>query len=364
MAVTKTVSLFVPHSVLVIVSWLYRFVVVCRNKGFDWGILRSTKVPVSVISVGNMTVGGTGKTPLVEYVVAHCLRSGKRIAILSRGYKRESRGVVVVSDGRSVMADALKGGDEPVQMARKFPSAIVVVGERRVEAARVAVHDLGAEIVVLDDGFQHRYLHRDLDIVVVSAKRDGGLGLMVPAGRVREPWPGIRRANVVALSKVDSRFEVPQHLMAELSRWYTGPTIRFRYRIESVRRLADGARVQLEEVKKQPVLAFSAIGDPDSFVEDLNAAGFTVKGSLSFPDHHTYSVKDARRVVDTMHHTGAYASITTEKDMVRLLAIKELIDSGMSSEAIYYTCISVELTQGEERFLSMIDACLQKKVNE
>ncbi|MBM2840054.1 MAG: tetraacyldisaccharide 4'-kinase, partial [Bacteroidetes bacterium] len=185
-------------------SWLYGFIIYCRNKAFDWKLLDSVEVGVPVISVGNLTMGGTGKTPLVEYIVKLCLAKGRKVAVVSRGYKRESGGVVVVSDGKSLLANAAQAGDEPVQIAKKFPGAIVIVGERRVDAARMAIDEFGVNAIVLDDGFQHRFLRRDLDILVLDARKDLSRIPMIPAGERREPLASIKRANVVAFSRTDA----------------------------------------------------------------------------------------------------------------------------------------------------------------
>ncbi len=184
-------------------SWLYGLAVTVRNLAYDKGWFRQETAGVPVVSVGNITAGGTGKTPLVEYLVRHLVASGKHPAILSRGYRRRSRGVVVVSDGKSMRSDAAMGGDEPVQMARKLATVPVVVAERRIAAARVAVRDFHADVLVLDDGFQHRSLKRDLNILIMDSRRDLVREPLLPVGLRREPLAAVRRANLVVLSKVD-----------------------------------------------------------------------------------------------------------------------------------------------------------------
>ena len=172
-------------------AWLYAVPITLRNTLFDRGVLKQRAVNVPVISVGNLTVGGTGKTPLVEYIVRYLLALGRRVGVVSRGYKRRSKGVVVVSDGRELRVDARDAGDEPMQIASAFPQAIVVVGERRFDAAQEAVR-LGAEVIVVDDGFQHRYLKRDLNIVVVDSTNDVTAEALLPrrrAGERPDPTP-------------------------------------------------------------------------------------------------------------------------------------------------------------------------------
>ncbi|MBI4536215.1 MAG: tetraacyldisaccharide 4'-kinase [Ignavibacteriae bacterium] len=339
-------------------SWLYSLVVAGRNKAFDLGVLRTTRVAVPVIAVGNLTVGGTRKTPLVEYLADYCLKK-RRVAIISRGYKRRSKGVVVVSDGKSVKVDAMQGGDEPVQMARKFPAACVVVGESRVEAAAVAIQDLDAELLLLDDGFQHRYLARDLDIVVLDVERDILPGLLLPAGRMREPWSALRRANVVVWSKMETHDEA-LGLEERLSSWYSGPIVKTRYAVRSLRRAIDSMPVEADRLKDKKAIAFSGVGDHDGFVRTLKTYGFRIAGEMRFRDHHTYDSHDVESVAALLHRTGAEICLTTEKDAVRLAASPSIMNA---IEELYFPQIVVEIIAGEEQLLAMVDACLEKGVN-
>jgi tetraacyldisaccharide 4'-kinase len=346
--------------VLRFLSWLFAMVVVSRNKLFDWGVLRSTAVRVPVISVGNISVGGTGKTPLVELIATYCLNKGKKVAILSRGYRRESRGVVVVSYAGSVLADAVRAGDEPVQMASKLPGASVVVSERRVEAAEVAVNQLHAEVLVLDDGFQHRYLHRDVDIVVIDSRRFTGRELLLPAGSLREPWVGLRRAHTVVFSKVGEEREGMESAIASVRRWYGGPLVRCRNSMESIHRASDHSVVPREALRGKPLLAFSGIGDHAGFVQELASEGLTVKSDIRFPDHHRYSRTDVGKLAEAQRKSEAEVLVTTEKDVVRMMADQAIVDQFLKPYPVYYTRIAVQMVAGKEQFLSMIDACLSK----
>lgn len=335
---------------------------ICRNKGFDWGLIRSESAGVPVISIGNMTMGGTGKTPLVEYVVRRCLARGKRVAIVSRGYKRASKGAVVVSDGRTVFVDAREGGDEPVQMARKFPQAIVVVGERRVAAAKVAVQRFGAEVLVLDDGFQHRYLQRDLDVVVLDSTRDVTVEPIFPVGRRRESLSGLRRAGIVALSKVGMNSH-PVDWTAKLYQWYSGPVIRFTYKTETVFQASNHASLPIEQLRMKPALVFSGIGHHKGFVYQLESMGVPIKADVRFPDHYTYKAGDGHALAGKMDQSNSEVCITTEKDMMRLMANPELVETFLNVHQVYYTRISVDIVDEENTFLAMIDACVEKKTS-
>ena len=344
------------HASLILLpfSWLFGLVVFLRNKAFDWRLLSIRRAGVPVISVGNLTAGGTGKTPLVEYIVNYLLSSGKRVAVVSRGYGRHSAGVVVVSDGKSVLADARIGGDEPVQIARKFPSACVVVGEKRIQAARAAIEQCSAEVVVLDDGFQHRYLHRDLDIVVVNARNDVTQEPMLPAGLRRECLSELRRADVIAMSKVGSISDALEK-GARLRRWYQGPLPAYRYKQAGIVSLRDQKPVAIKEIAGLPALAFSGTGDNGGFVQDLRNMQFMVKETIGFHDHHEYSPADVRTILEVAKTSGAKFAITTEKDATRLLASDALHAFRRENLPVYYLCIGLEMLQGEGILTDRID---------
>ncbi|MDT8323182.1 MAG: tetraacyldisaccharide 4'-kinase, partial [Bacteroidota bacterium] len=176
------------------ISSLYAIAMQLRNAAYDRGVLRAQDAGVPVISVGNITAGGTGKTPVVEALLVRLLAAGRRPAMVTRGYRRESRGLLVVSDGAGMLRDVRESGDEPYQVAAKFPRVPVIADEKRIRGCRHAVQRFDAEILLLDDGFQHRAVARDCDIVVVDAQ----IGLdglrMLPSGRLREPLRNLARA--------------------------------------------------------------------------------------------------------------------------------------------------------------------------
>lgn len=339
-------------------SWLYGLVMVCRNLAFDWGLLKNSDVGVPVISVGNMTMGGTGKTPLVEYIVRACLARDRRVAVVSRGYRRASNGVVVVSDGQRLLADALQGGDEPVQIARKYRKAIVIVGEHRVEAARKAVHEWKSDVVVLDDGFQHRYVRRDLDIVVLDARKNLNALPLIPAGEKREWMSGLRRASLIAFSRAD---EVPldggwsRRLRSE----YAVPTISYRYRLERIVEAGSGREFTPEDLKGKKMLLVSGIGDHQGFVRQMRMAGIDVLDDMKFPDHHTYTRANLKKVTDRMTERGAEGVLTTEKDFVRLSGNMTVFDEFAQRILVCYAGIVVDIFEGREILDSMIERCLE-----
>jgi len=339
-------------------SWLYGAGVTLRNKAFDWGWLRSVRIGIPVISVGNIVAGGVGKTPLVEHIAGYCAEKGRRVGIVSRGYGRATKGVVTVSDGMSLLTDAKGGGDENVQMARKFPGAVVVAAERRANAARVA-RGKGADVIIVDDGFQHRYLWRDLDIVILDSSVDVTKEWLLPVGRKREPFGNIRRCDVIALSHVRVGSDEPSWVR-EVRR-ASKPVVRFRHKVLGLRRGYDGAVVSLDEGSKGGVFAFSGIGRHERFLESVNEAGIRVEGDRRYPDHYFYREEDVRDIVARMNSVGATRCVTTEKDVTRMLAGSEGVKRFLREHAVFYLSVAVEILEGASLMYGKIDDCLNRK---
>jgi tetraacyldisaccharide 4'-kinase len=309
-----------------------------------------------VISVGNLTAGGSGKTPFVEHLVRMLLERGRAVAVVSRGYGRASRGVVVVSDGHRILVDAKAGGDEPLQMARKFPALRVVVGERRIDGARKAAGDLGADVIVLDDAYQHRYLHRDLNILVLEASRNILREPMLPAGMRREPLSGVSRADCVAWSGVSPRSSLAS-LSEKTASWYRGPAVAYRTITEAVCRAGDDSPVPHQRHGSR-LLAFSGIGNHRRFIEGLRGDGWSVGAEIVFPDHHWYVGADLQRILREFRDAHADFLMTTEKDAVRLSADSDIRRNFLLAYPVLYTRIVVEVIEGEQTLGSLVDACL------
>lgn len=341
-------------------SWLFELVVKLRNRAYDKGWLRQESAGVPVLSVGNITAGGTGKTPFVEYLVRHLVAAGKHPAVISRGYRRRSNGVVVVSDGKTVQSDAARGGDEPVQMAKKLGSVPVVVAERRIAAARVAVRDFHADVLVLDDGFQHRALKRDLNILVMDARKDLTREPLLPVGLRREPLSAVQRASIVVLSRVDINTE-PAAWLAGIAKWLPGPLILSRSVPAGVYRLADQHEVSPADLLENSILAFSGIADHAGFLRSLQGLGVTIADDVKFWDHHQYTRGDVLRMIEAMRASGATSFITTEKDAVRLEAEPELKDLLLEAAPVYVARVEVEILSGGDQLKAALDACMEGK---
>jgi tetraacyldisaccharide 4'-kinase len=265
-----------------------------------------------VISVGNLAMGGRGKTPLTAHVARLLIAAGERPAILSRGYGRREveDGVTVVSDGAAIVADLDRSGDEPLMLARALPGAIVLVCDQRAIAAALAEHVFHASVLILDDGFQHRAVARDVDLVLVA--EEDLRGRPMPFGRLREPVSALRRADALI---ADGEPEA----MAALG--HGGPTFRLERHLGPAFSL-DPAQPLLSEVRE--VLAVAGIAQPERFFSALPGRGWQVAKTLAFPDHHHYTRQDIQRIVDAARAAGVTAMVTTAKDAVRLDAWRPL----------------------------------------
>jgi tetraacyldisaccharide 4'-kinase len=339
-------------------SWFYGLAVWLRNRMFDLGFLRTSRVNAPVVAVGNLTAGGTGKTPLVEAIAGRLLSRGMKVGIVSRGYGRSSRGIVVVSDGKGIRAGGREAGDEPMQMARKLPSAVIVVGERRVEAASRTIA-LGAEVLILDDAFQHRYLHRDVDILLLDSRIDITRERLLPSGLRREPLLGLRRADLVVYSRVPPEGAQIKWARA-LSRWVHGPSVQVSTKIEGFFSAADGARIAHHGLKAEQIYAFSGIANHETFVEDLSRSGLNVKAGRAFPDHHVYVDADFKVLQRDFEAAGCSALMTTEKDIVRIAADDTLGRRLLERLPVYYTRVSVDPVLGGETLWRIIDDAISR----
>lgn len=330
------------------ISWLYGLFVVLRNACYDLRLFRIRSVGAPVISVGNITVGGTGKTPLVEFLVRRLLDEGLRVAVLSRGYKRSTGGTLVVSDGNSLLATAEDGGDEPYQIALKFPSAIVVVDEVRSRGAALAVQKHGADVVILDDGFQHRQLKRDLDIVLIDAEQPPYRTWLLPAGRRRELIAGLKRASALVISHWS---EMKGEEVGGRSRRITRvPQFAAEFRPKELVHVYNGIRRPAEEVRGKRCLAFCGIGRPDSFERMLVSYGADVREFIRFSDHHHYASVDWQRIAERIAATAAEFALTTEKDAVRLMTGEA--ERVLGIHPLYY--VELETHLRDERVLMQL----------
>ncbi|MFH1021417.1 MAG: tetraacyldisaccharide 4'-kinase [Pseudomonadota bacterium] len=305
--------LFSPVYSLVMVLRAYLY----RNNIF----LKSHRLPVPVISIGNLTLGGTGKTPMVRYVTRLLLNRGLRPAIVSRGYGGKAAGTVnIVSDGARILLSPDMAGDEPFMLAEALPGVPVLTSPERARVARHAIREFGVNRIVMDDGFQHLAVQRDLDLVLFSARTFLGNGRVFPGGELREPLSALGRAHAFVVTGVDSgnRAEV-EDFQRWLQRAFPGkPVFAGKYLSAGIWHSRQGKAYTLTEAREIPVFAFAGIANPDSFRQTLRQEGFSLAGFKEFRDHHGYTPQDVLALVAAALAHGAQALITTEKDFVKL----------------------------------------------
>ena len=280
-------------------SRVFGKLVSARARLYDNGVLPIYRLRHPVISVGNLTTGGTGKTPLVIELARQFRDLGYRPVILSRGYRRKSRGIVIVSRGDGPEVDWTKSGDEPQLMAIRLPDVAVVIGGDRYRSGRLAESERLGNLFILDDGFQHRRLHRDVDIVTIDPIEWAGDDRLLPEGRWREPRSAIERAHAACIQVVPGSRATDLGLPAfEIETIVDG--ISHNGQILPVSRLAD-----------TPVTAFAGIAKPERFFDLLESVGITLAEKITFRDHHRFTSSDLRKLAGQTH-------ITTEKDAIRL----------------------------------------------
>jgi tetraacyldisaccharide 4'-kinase len=332
---------------------LFRAGAALRGALYDAGLLRAVRAGVPVISIGNVAVGGAGKTPAALAVGRRLLARGRRVAVLSRGYGAARADPRVVSDGARVLLDAAEGGDEPVLLARRLPGAAVLCGPRRAALARTAVGEHGADALVLDDGFQHRALARDLDVVVLDAANPFGNGLLLPAGPNREPRSALRRAGLVWLSRVDQAEPAALDALRALARAATG-----RDPVESRHaptELVDGTlgrAAGVESLRGRRVLLLAGIARPGGFRRTLAALGAEVAAEAVFPDHHRFEAADLAGALRAAEAARCELVVTTEKDAVRLPA------AAAADPRVRAVRIEAEVVRGGELLDAALDAAL------
>jgi len=302
---------FAAMALLRIPTLAYGGAVRLRNRFYDRGGA-AQRAELPVVSVGNVTVGGTGKTPMVAWLVRALQAEGHVPAIISRGYRgRAGRGPVVVSRGAGPLVPAQVAGDEPFLLARSLPGAVVVVGSDRIAGVRAARAE-GAHLAVLDDGFQHRRIRRDVDIVLLDASNPFGNYRLIPAGVLREPLSALARADAIVVTRARpaESLVVIDHVVRRYHA--TAPILRAGHR-----RLGFVDRDGNPAERPTLALAFCGIGNPTTFPIDLAAAGVRVAHTEVFPDHHAYNDADFERLAARARKDGL-ALVTTEKDIVRL----------------------------------------------
>lgn len=288
-------------------SKIYGYALKIRNEGYDKGSKTVTAVSVPVISVGNISAGGTGKTPFTSFLVREIINLGFKPAIVSRGYKRKSKGTVVVSNGKSLLVSVAEAGDEMYMLADEL-KVPAVVGEAKSKAALTAVELFHPDCIVIDDGFQHRALKRDLDIVLIDRKTCEDKHL-IPYGRLREPVSSLSRADIICLVDLDVH-----HGLEILRQFPNKNFIEIRLRADNF----VSAFSHKESIKPYQTVAVSGIANSARFTNALISKGVKILKSFDFPDHHNYSESEVKSIISFCRQSNCQTIVTTAKDAVKL----------------------------------------------
>ncbi|MHC4293783.1 MAG: tetraacyldisaccharide 4'-kinase, partial [Planctomycetota bacterium] len=327
---------------LPILSFFYGVVIRLRNILYNIGLLRTHRLDRPVISVGNITAGGTGKTPLVIWL-CRCLSGKKKTVILTRGYKAQT----------SKEKTSQTYVDEPQILIKKCQGVEIIINADRVEGAREAIRKFNAEVLVLDDGFQHRRLGRDVDIVTVDATKPFGYGRLLPAGLLREPPCSLIRADAVVITRCDHVNEIQLKMIEKQieNNMKDAIVTKTAHKVVAAR-LANGKKIIPEALKGKRIFAFCGIGNPHSFITTLRDLGCEIAGSKIYNDHYHYREEDINEIINHSDKTDADLIITTEKDWTKLDCI-EVIQSKRTSTI---GCLVVELKfiDGEEKIRGLI----------
>ena len=336
--------------ILAPLSAIYSVAMRARRALYTRGVLRAQKINAPVISIGNITTGGTGKTPLVAWVARVVAQEGRRVCILTRGYGRaDANRRVLVSDGERILANAREGGDEPFLLAEMLQGVAAVVSDAdRVAAARYALENLESQVFILDDGFQHLRLARDLDLVTVDATNPWGGGNLLPRGHLREPLNGLARADCIIVTRSEQAQDIDA-LRKQAARLSGGcPILLSRTRTKALTLLSEAMLQSDAETRgggdagikaasprlaphpssliphplPSPLAAFCAIGNPSAFFAQIRHDGNDLKFTRAFPDHHVYVQSDVDALVSEAMQAGALGLLTTAKDAVKLRSLR------------------------------------------
>ncbi len=316
-----------------------------RNRLYDIKALTTRQVEAPVISVGNLSVGGTGKTPFVIHLVERLrnLAAPKKlnIGVVSRGYKGRAKNTLLVADRTRVLEEYTRAGDEPVLIAQSAKGTVVVVDRKRSRGARFAVDDMKVKLVLLDDGFQHRKLHRDLDIVLLDATNPLGNKRVLPAGFLREPVSALKRADIIVLSKARGEDEELTERALRLKDLLNKPVIVTRFVPQYWKRLDRTELLASEEIKGKKVAAFAGIAKPESFFDTVRDLGADLVKTMPLPDHCKYSKFYLDYISGHFIRSRSEWLVTTEKDALKLPAILRFLP-------LYFLESKMEVVAGEE----------------
>jgi tetraacyldisaccharide 4'-kinase len=326
-------------------SLLYRAITKMRISLYEKGLLKSSSLEIPTISIGNITVGGTGKTPLVAFVAQILAEKDEKVCILTRGYGRENpKKRVLISDGKQILVgDAKVAGDEPFELAKKLSGkAIVVADANRVSAAKWVRENFEVTAFVLDDAFQHHKAKRDLDIVTIDATNPFGNGKLLPAGILREPLENLKRAGAIIITRANLSDEV-ENLRSNIRKYNSVcPIFVSKNKVENLIELNEfhtktpSLPKNKNQSPKTKMLAFCALGNPNNFFEQLRREDFDLIKTEKFPDHHFYTQNDIKKLEQKASEANAKILLTTAKDAVKLKNLEFKLPCFLAENGMFF----------------------------
>lgn len=346
-------------------SWLYCLIVQVRLALYRRRYFRPASMGCLAISIGNLTVGGTGKTPVVELLARALHRGGRRVAILSRGYKSVPKPIAVrlwekvfkrrdlfaprvVSDGTSLLLDSRVAGDEPFMLANNLPGVVVLVDRDRVKSGLFAVREFGSDTLILDDGYQYVKMRRAIEIALIDRQAPFGNGFLLPRGTLREPPVNLRRATHIFITKCDG--SPNDDLISEIRRHNrTAGIIECTHRPVLLRNFITGETLPLATLRGWKVGTICGIAMPESFEGALRGLGADISVAKAYTDHHRYTQREIETFIRRCVRRGVDAIITTEKDAVRIPRILE------PEVPLYYLRVEIEILRGHEIFDALVE---------
>jgi len=343
---------WVLFPILSLLSVAYGIVIRIRIWLYAQKWLKSSQLPCPVWSVGNVTVGGTGKTPTTLWIAQQLINQGLRVGVLSRGYRRSSRvRFLLVSDGHTLLATPSDAGDEPYLIAKRCPGLVVACGADRYKLGKWVLERAPIDCFVLDDGFQHLKLYRDLDLVLLDSSESLCPQRLLPAGRLREPLNGVSRATALMVTRCDSgQYEGASFGILGNTKNYAMNLVTSRFTVEGLVQAGIDGVLPTSHIQGQSVLIFSGVAMPSSFRRTAESLGVKVVEEVVFPDHYVYTPADLERLVEKGTKSQAQGFLTTEKDLVKIN------EAWSFPQPLLAVRISLQVLQG----VAILESCIQQ----
>tara|TARA_Y100001970_G_C14170903_1_gene824093 strand:+ start:544 stop:1587 length:1044 start_codon:yes stop_codon:yes gene_type:complete len=315
MLTKKTNNYFISY-IFYPLSILYQIALFIRSVLYKINFLKTKSLPCTIISIGNITTGGVGKTPTVEYLSKLLQSKGKRVGIISKGYRRNSEKTLIVTDGKTKPKTWEKFGDEPYMLAHNLDNIPIIVGSSKYETGTKMIENFNPDIIIMDDGFQHISLSRDLDIVLVNSKDTHKTHRLIPTGLLREPISNLSRADLVILTKTN--IHKPSNYLINTMESVKCPIINNNIELGDILLSTNNKLYDLKNIESENIYIFSGLGDNESFEKIMKKTGAIIVGHDKYPDHYIYTSYDLKNIENNAIKRNANFIITTEKDIVKI----------------------------------------------